>query len=181
MRKRAVILFCALAIFIASGTVFAQPAPKGPPPRNPGPNSGPGPNSRPGPNPRPGPNQGPVPGQRHDPGPGVSRIPPHHGPIIIIGPNFTSQPRFVSVLQAILFGHGTPVVIRGTIIDSYGNNSYLFRDLSGEVIIRANSRTLRGVGLIMPGDLIEITGKTIGDQRSLGIRPEIHVESIRKL
>ncbi|MBP5534874.1 MAG: NirD/YgiW/YdeI family stress tolerance protein [Alphaproteobacteria bacterium] len=63
-----------------------------------------------------------------------------------------------TVQQALTMRDDTVVVLTGHIVHSLGDEKYLFRDDSGEVIIEIDDEDWRGV-TVKPEDLVEIVGK----------------------
>jgi len=98
------------------------------------------------------------------------------------GYGFTGQVRTVTIEQAKTFAHRTPVVITGTIVQAIGGDMYLFRDSSGEIILKIGPREWYMLGTnISPSDTIEISGEIHWPPRSWQNIPELHARYIRKL
>ena len=100
---------------------------------------------------------------------------------------YTGPSRTVTAAQAGSLAHKTPVIIRGSIVNSIGLDRYMFRDSSGEISIRIGPREWQNFGAnIGPSDNVEITGELhragiLRDQGSQDMPPVIHVRSIKKL
>jgi uncharacterized protein (TIGR00156 family) len=165
MKKYAIFAVCCLVTLCTAGTVSAQPAPP------PGPH-GPGPA-----------------GPQGGPGPGYGFTGPQ-GPSDPLGPGgqfgygFPGQAQAVSVSQARTYGHKRPVLVTGTIVQFYGGRDlYLFRDSSGEIIVKIGPKEwehlwYQGIS-ISPSDTVEIYGEVHWPKHSWGT-PEVHARFIRK-
>jgi uncharacterized protein (TIGR00156 family) len=126
------------------------------------------------------------------PGPPVPPGPPSprfgfngpQGPGGQFGYGFPGQAQTVSVAQARTYGHHTPVLITGTLVQFYGGRDlYLFRDSSGEIIVKIGPKEweylwYQGIS-ISPSDTIEIYGEVHWPRHSWGT-PEVHARFIRK-
>jgi uncharacterized protein (TIGR00156 family) len=94
------------------------------------------------------------------------------------GYGFTGPSQIVPVTQAQSFSHGSPVIIKGNIVQAIGGDLYLFRDSSGEIVIRIGPREWQYYGsTISPSDTIEISGEV---HRRNWQQPEVHARFIRK-
>ena len=94
-----------------------------------------------------------------------------------IGPSQT-----VTVEQSKSLEHRSPLIVRGSIVQVIGKDLYIFRDSSGEIIIRIGPREWYELGQnISPSENIEIIGELHRDQRDWQRSPEIHARSIRKI
>jgi uncharacterized protein (TIGR00156 family) len=72
---------------------------------------------------------------------------------------FTGPVRTVTVEQAKTYEHRTPVIVSGTIVQAIGGDLYIFRDSSGEIILRIGPREWYTLGSnIGPSEKIEISG-----------------------
>jgi uncharacterized protein (TIGR00156 family) len=170
MKKYTLFFVCCLLSFIAAAAVSAQGFTG--PGANPQPFPGPGHNP-PLPPPPPGPGHTPPP-------PRVEGTPERYG--------FTGPVRTVTVEQAKTYAHRTPVIVTGTIVQAIGGDLYIFRDSSGEIILRIGPREWYALGsTISPSERIEISGElhvflqNTRDQRDWQRAPEIHARYIRKL
>jgi uncharacterized protein (TIGR00156 family) len=155
MKKHTLFFVCCLLSLIAAVTVSAQGF------------TGPGAN----PPPPPGPGYNPPPPP-----------PPPGGPQVSSGQfgyGFTGPSQTVSVAQAQAYGHRSPVIIRGNIVQALGGDLYTFRDSSGEIVIRIGPREWQYYGTtISPSDTIEISGEV---HRRYWQQPEVHARFIRKI
>jgi len=140
----------------------------------------------------------PAPGQRIGPGqpiaPGQQIVP---GQQFVPG-QYGYNLQVVPVVQAWTYAHRTPIVLQGNIIQFYGGRDlYIFRDSSGDVLVKIGPRewqnlwyqegNLRPMGSveaqginIAATDNVEIYGEVHWPRHSYG-SPEIHVRYIRKL
>ena len=94
---------------------------------------------------------------------------------------YTGQVQTVTVAQSQAFNDKTPVIIRGIIIQAIGGDNYIFRDSSGDIILKIGSREWMTFGsTIGPSDTIEISGEVHRDKKN---RSDIHIHavSIRKI
>jgi len=160
MKKYTFLFACCLLSLIAAAAVSAQSftGPGAYPPPPPG---------DPGVYPPP-----PPPG-----GPGAYPPPPVEGNPGQYG--FTGPVRTVTIEQAKTFAHRTPVVITGNIVQAIGGDLYIFRDSSGEIILRIGPREWYMFGSsISPSDRIEISGEL---HRRIWEQPEVHARFIRKI
>jgi uncharacterized protein (TIGR00156 family) len=121
------------------------------------------------------------------PPPGPGRNPPTPPPIPLEYQEasdqfgFTGPVRTVTVEQAKTFAHITPVIVTGTIVQAIGGDMYLFRDSSGEIMLRIGPREWYALGsTISPSEQIEISGELHRDIRDWQGTPEIHARYIRK-
>jgi uncharacterized protein (TIGR00156 family) len=95
------------------------------------------------------------------------------------GYGFTGPSQIVSAAQAQSYSHGSPVIIKGNIVQAIGGDLYLFRDSSGEIVIRIGPREWQYYGsTISPSDTIEISGEV---HRRNWQQPEVHARFIRKV
>jgi uncharacterized protein (TIGR00156 family) len=163
MKKYTLFFVCCLISFIAAATVSAQGF------------TGPGANPPPSPS---GHGHYPPPPPPHG-GPGHHPPPPMEYQETSDRYGFTGPVRTVTVEQAKTYAHRTPVIVTGTIAQAIGGDLYLFRDSSGEIILRIGPREWYALGSnISPSDNIEISGELHKDwQRD----PEIHARYIRKM
>ncbi|MDR2718133.1 MAG: NirD/YgiW/YdeI family stress tolerance protein [Treponema sp.] len=113
-------------------------------------------------------------------GPGANPPPPPGGTPVWYG--FTGPTRTVTVEQAKTFAHKAPVVVTGAIVQAIGGDLYVFRDSSGEIIIRIGPREWYNLGsIISPTENIEISGELHRDKKYWQRAPEIHARYIRKI
>jgi len=163
MKKYAIVFICGLAMFLAAGNVFAQAGFTG---------QVPGQQIIPG--------QQIVPGQQIIPGqqirPGQQIIPGQYGY------NFQAIP----VVQAWNYGHKTPIVIQGNIIQFYGGKDlYIFRDSTGDILVKIGPKEWQNVwyqGInITPADKVEIFGEVHWSKRGFQNSPVVHVRFIKNI
>ena len=82
------------------------------------------------------------------------------GPGSQFGYGFTGPSQTVPVAQAQTYGHHSPVIIQGNIVQAIGGDIYIFRDSSGEIILRIGPKEWMYYGTtISPSDTIEISGE----------------------
>jgi len=163
MKKYTLFFVCCLVSLVAAATVFAQGF------------TGPGTNPPPPPS---GPGFNPPPPPLGDPG--SYPPPPVEGYTDRYG--FTGPARTVTVEQAKTYAHRTPVIVTGTIVQAIGGDLYIFRDSSGEIILRIGPREWYALGsTISPSENIEISGELHRDLRDWQRAPEIHARYIRKI
>jgi uncharacterized protein (TIGR00156 family) len=113
-------------------------------------------------------------------GPVANPLPPPGGTPVWYG--FTGPVRTVTVEQAKTFAHKAPVVVTGIIVQAIGGDLYIFRDSSGEVIIRIGPQEWYNLGsTISPSENIEISGELHRDKKDWQRAPEIHARYIRKI
>jgi len=94
------------------------------------------------------------------------------------GYGFTGPSQTVSVVQARTYSHKSPVIIRGNIVRALGGDLYMFRDSSGEIILKIGPKEWQYYGsTISPSDTIEIKGEV----HRKWSRPEVHARFIRKI
>jgi uncharacterized protein (TIGR00156 family) len=95
---------------------------------------------------------------------------------------FTGPVRTVTVEQVKTYANRTPVIVSGTIVQAIGGDLYIFRDSSGEILLKIGPREWYALGSsIGPSDKIEINGELHRDQKDWQKAPEIHVRYIRKI
>jgi uncharacterized protein (TIGR00156 family) len=95
---------------------------------------------------------------------------------------FIGPVQTVTVAQARTFGHRTPVIISGNIIQAIGGDNYIFRDSSGEIILKIGPREWQYFGsTISPSDTIEISGEIHWPPRNWQNTPELHTRFMRRL
>ncbi len=81
----------------------------------------------------------------------------------------------VTVEQAKLLPNDTKVLLTGTITESLGDEKYIFRDPTGEIMVEIERELLRHVS-VSAGGSVEISGEVDIERRQL----IIDVENIRK-
>ena len=170
MKKYTLFFVCCLVSLIAAATVSAQgftgPGANPPPPPA---GSGLYPPPPPPPPPPPG-----GPGHNPPPPPPIEGITDRYG--------FTGPAQIVTVEQVKTYAHRTPVIVSGTIVQAIGGDLYMFRDSSGEIILRIGPREWYALGSnISPSDKIEISGELHRDHRDWQRAPEVHARYIRKI
>ena len=170
MKKHTLFFVCCLVSLIAAATVSAQGF------TGPGANPSPPPSGSglypPPPPPPPPPPGGP--GHYPPPPPPIEGITDRYG--------FTGPSQTVTVEQAKTYAHRTPVIVSGTIVQAIGGDLYMFRDSSGEIILRIGPREWYALGSnISPSEKIEISGELHRDPRDWQRAPEIHARYIRKI
>jgi uncharacterized protein (TIGR00156 family) len=95
------------------------------------------------------------------------------------GYGFTGPSQITPVAQAQSFSHGSPVIIKGNIVQAIGGDMYLFRDSSGEIVLRIGPKEWQYFGTtISPSETIEISGEV---HRRNWQQLEVHARSIRKI
>jgi uncharacterized protein (TIGR00156 family) len=94
---------------------------------------------------------------------------------------YTGQVQTVTVAQSQAFYDKTSVIIRGNIVQAIGGDNYIFRDSSGDIILKIGPKEWMFFGsTIGPSDTIEISGEVHRDKKN---RSDIHIHavSIRKI
>jgi uncharacterized protein (TIGR00156 family) len=92
-------------------------------------------------------------------------------------PGESAAPRLTAIEDARKLRDDTPVQLQGQIVSALGNEKYLFRDASGEIIVEIDDDVWRGL-TVGPGDRIEIRGEV--DKDFPGFAAEIEVRSLQK-
>jgi uncharacterized protein (TIGR00156 family) len=72
----------------------------------------------------------------------------------------------------------TPIQLQGQIVRALGDEKYVFRDSSGEIVVEIDDDAWRGV-TIGPDDRVEIRGEI--DKDIPGFPVEIEVDAVKKL
>ena len=90
---------------------------------------------------------------------------------------FTEQPLIIPAAQAQTLTHNSQVALRGNIIFGLGEARYVFRDSSGDMVVKVED-DIWGELSISPFDRIEIDGELKRDERNWHI--ELDVISIRR-
>ena len=94
---------------------------------------------------------------------------------------YMGQVQTVTVAQSQAFNDKTPVIVRGNIIQAIGGDNYLFRDSSGDIVLKIGPKEWMNFGsMIGPSETIEISGEVHRDKKN---RSDIHIHtiSIRKI
>jgi uncharacterized protein (TIGR00156 family) len=94
---------------------------------------------------------------------------------------YTGQVQTVTVAQSQTFYDKTPVIVKGNIVQAIGGDNYIFRDSSGDIILKIGPKEWMSFGsTIGPSDTIEIGGEVHRDKKN---RSDIHIHavSIRKI
>ena len=94
---------------------------------------------------------------------------------------YTGQVQAVTVAQTQAFYDKTPVIVKGSIVQAIGGDNYLFRDSSGDIVLKIGPREWMYFGsTIGPSDTIEISGEVHRDKKN---RSDVHIHavSIRKI
>ena len=84
-------------------------------------------------------------------------IPGHQG---FFGPS-----QSITVSQVLAFPHKASAVLTGNIVASFGNDRFLFRDSSGEIVIKIKSNRWWGLS-VGANDRVEIGGELKRDKRT---------------
>ena len=71
---------------------------------------------------------------------------------------FTESPSIIPATGAQALPHNSPVVLRGNIVFGLGGDRYLFRDSSGDIVIKIKNDRWWGLS-VGPNDLVEIGGE----------------------
>ena len=94
---------------------------------------------------------------------------------------YTGQVQTVTVAQSQAFNDKTPVTVRGNIVQAVGGDNYIFRDSSGDIILKIGPKEWMYFGsTIGPSDTIEISGEVHRDKKNRSYI-HIHAKSIRKV
>jgi len=94
---------------------------------------------------------------------------------------FTGPTQTVTVAQSQASFDKTPVIIRGNIVQAIGGDNYIFRDASGEIILKIGPKEWMNFGSsIGPSDTIEISGEVHRDKKNQS-DIHIHAKSIRRV
>ena len=89
---------------------------------------------------------------------------------------FTGPANITTVAQAMNLPDDAPVIMRGRIVNSLGNERYTFTDNTGSITVEIE-RKVWGTLTVGPNDLVEISGE-IDRERN---RVEVDVDRIRRL
>ena len=81
---------------------------------------------------------------------------------------FTGQFTPVPVSQVYSYPDKAPAILRGNIVQFLGGDLYLFRDTSGDIIIKIKQDRWWGV-TVGPNDLVELGGELKRDKKTLMI------------
>jgi len=165
MKKYTFFIVCCLVSLIAAATVSAQgitgPGVNPPSPPNGGPDSNPS-----------------LPPSQLVPGVGFT------GPWTSgqYGYGFTGPSQIVPVAQAQSYGYNSPVIIQGNIVQAIGGDLYMFRDSSGDMLIKIGPKEWLYYGAaISPSDTIEISGEVHRSNKNWLEPPHVHAKFIRKI
>ena len=82
---------------------------------------------------------------------------------------FSGQLTPVSVAQVSSFPNKTPAILRGRIVQFLGGDRYLFRDATGDIVIKIKHNRWWGL-TVGPNDLVELGGELKRDKRTWQIR-----------
>jgi uncharacterized protein (TIGR00156 family) len=89
---------------------------------------------------------------------------------------YTGQVQTVTVSQSLVFYDKTPVIIKGNIVQAIGGDNYIFRDSSGDIILKIGPKEWMYFGsTIGPSDTIEISGEVHRDKKN---KSDIHIHAI---
>jgi len=170
MKRYSLLFVCCLVSLFAAATACAQPGPRG----QFGPGGGfTGPGAYP---PSGGPGFGPP---APPPPPGGPGFGPSPGGPQGYGYGFNGPAQTVTVAQAKTYGHRTPVILKGSIVQAVGGDLFTFSDSSGEIYLRIGPREWMYFGTIGPQDTIEISGEVCYGN---GWEPvHVHARFIRKI
>ena len=94
---------------------------------------------------------------------------------------YTGQVQTVTVAQTQTFYDKTPVILKGNIVQAIGGDNYIFRDSSGDIILKIGPKEWMYFGsTIGPSDTIEISGEVHRDKKN---RSDVHIHAkyIRKV
>jgi uncharacterized protein (TIGR00156 family) len=92
-----------------------------------------------------------------------------------VGPSATPEAK--TVAEARSLPDDARVALQGNIVRSLGDEKYLFRDKSGEIVVEIDDDLWRGQ-TVEPRDSVEIRGEI---DRDWGISVEIEADQIKKL
>jgi uncharacterized protein (TIGR00156 family) len=92
-----------------------------------------------------------------------------------VGPS--AAPEATTIAEARSLPDDAQVALRGNIVRALGDEKYLFRDKSGEIVVEIDDELWRGQ-TVAPTDSVEIRGEI---DRDWGISVEIEADQIRKL
>ena len=81
----------------------------------------------------------------------------------------------MTVQQALKKADDTPVILKGHIVNSLGDEKYTFKDATGEIIVEIDNEDWHGLN-VTPEDMVEITGDV---DKELLKPTKIDVDSIR--
>lgn len=94
---------------------------------------------------------------------------------------YTGPSHIVTVAQAQSFMDKTPVILRGNIVQAFGGDRYIFRDSSGDMVIKIGNKVWQWLGYsVSESDHIEIGGDLKRDKRDWRII-HVNVKNLRKL
>ena len=78
---------------------------------------------------------------------------------------FTGQITSASVSQVQTFPDKAPAILRGNIVQGLGGDLYLFRDSSGDIVIKIKHDRWWGLS-VGPNDLVELGGELKRDKKT---------------
>lgn len=81
-----------------------------------------------------------------------------------------------TVKQALEMKDDTPVLLKGNIEQSLGDEKYLFKDSTGTIIVEIDKKRWKGQE-ITPADTVEISGEV---DKELFSKAEVDVKTIKK-
>jgi uncharacterized protein (TIGR00156 family) len=87
------------------------------------------------------------------------------------GYNDRSRQMYITVEQAKLHRDDAKVVLMGNIVESLGDEEYLFRDSSGDITVEIEHKLLRNIS-VSANDLVEISGEVDAEGWQLSIEVE---------
>ena len=92
---------------------------------------------------------------------------------------FTGQPMNVTVLQVVqTFPNKAPAVLKGSIVQHLGGDRYMFRDSSGDIVIKIKHDRWWGL-TIGPSDNVEVGGNLKREKN--GMLKYFDAKSLRKI
>jgi len=95
------------------------------------------------------------------------------------GYGFTGPSQSVPIAQAQSYSHRSPVIITGNIVQAIGGDMFVFRDSSGEILLKIGPKEWQYYGTtISPSDTIEISGEV---HRRIWNQPEVHARFMRRV
>jgi uncharacterized protein (TIGR00156 family) len=78
---------------------------------------------------------------------------------------FTGPSQTVTVAQVKSFNHKTPAILTGNIVSFIGGDRYLFRDASGDIMIKIKHDRWWGQ-VVGPNDVVELGGELKRDKKT---------------
>ena len=92
---------------------------------------------------------------------------------------YTGQFTTVSVSQVYSYPNKMYGVLQGTIVQWYGGDRYLFRDASGDVMVKIDHGAWWGQS-IGPNDIVEVWGDVHRDKKTWWLQ-YYHIKALRKV